>query len=213
VISSPVAAGSSIWCSERRRHALKMALVYLTLAIGGAAVTTPFSWMVSTSLKAPKQVGILPPVWIPSPIGWPNQVDALTMTPLGAFPKNTDWRIILPFSMPALATGALFAFRFRWDELVEPLICLSSPRNHAVGLGLRFYRGQTGDHDQLAIVNGGLLRLEAARLGDILHRPAVLCVGGGCDRGQGIGAGCGRVRYFTICFSCGTGHPTRCSHA
>jgi ABC-type glycerol-3-phosphate transport system permease component len=54
------------------------------------------------------------------------------------------WRIILPMSVPALATGALFAFRYRWDQFMEPLIFLNSPRNYTVALGLRLFQGQEG---------------------------------------------------------------------
>lgn len=54
------------------------------------------------------------------------------------------WRIIMPMSMPALATGALFAFRFRWDQFLEPLIFLNSPKNYTIALGLRLFQGQMG---------------------------------------------------------------------
>lgn len=54
------------------------------------------------------------------------------------------WRIILPLSVPALATGALFAFRFRWDQFLEPLIYLNSPRNYTLALGLRMFQSQEG---------------------------------------------------------------------
>jgi ABC-type glycerol-3-phosphate transport system permease component len=52
------------------------------------------------------------------------------------------WRIILPLSKPALMTGALFAFRFRWDQFLEPLIFLNSPRNFTIALGLRLFQDQ-----------------------------------------------------------------------
>lgn len=52
------------------------------------------------------------------------------------------WRIILPMSLPVLATGALFAFRFRWDQFLEPLIYLHSIRNYTIALGLRMFLGE-----------------------------------------------------------------------
>jgi len=52
------------------------------------------------------------------------------------------WRVILPMSLPALATGALFAFRFRWDQFLEPLIFLNSPKNYTIALGLRMFQGE-----------------------------------------------------------------------
>lgn len=54
------------------------------------------------------------------------------------------WRIILPLSKPALATGAIFAFRYRWDQFLEPLIFLNSPNNYTLSLGLRLFQ-TTGD--------------------------------------------------------------------
>lgn len=54
------------------------------------------------------------------------------------------WRIILPLSKPALATGAIFAFRYRWDQFLEPLIFLNSTKNYTLSLGLRLFQ-TTGD--------------------------------------------------------------------
>jgi ABC-type glycerol-3-phosphate transport system permease component len=47
------------------------------VAAGGVAVVTPLVWMLSTSLKEPGQVLLLPPVWMPHPIVWRNYPDAL----------------------------------------------------------------------------------------------------------------------------------------
>jgi len=229
-----------------------MVLVYLLLIIGGIAISIPFIWMVSTSLKQLGQVFLFPPVWIPQPIMWHNYIEAMTAVPFGTYFKNTViistisvvglmlasslaayafarlhwkgrdvmfvlvlstmmlpsqvtlipqfivfrylkwidtflplivpaclgsafqyflfrhvflsiptemdaaaridgcsilgiyWRIIMPLSVPALATGALFAFRFRWDQFLEPLIFLNSPENYTIPLGLRMYQAQEG---------------------------------------------------------------------
>jgi ABC-type glycerol-3-phosphate transport system permease component len=54
------------------------------------------------------------------------------------------WRIIVPLSKPALAVGAIFAFRYRWDQFLEPLIFLNSTKNYTLSLGLRLFQ-TTGD--------------------------------------------------------------------
>jgi ABC-type glycerol-3-phosphate transport system permease component len=249
-LTSPAAAGHDFWASRRRQQAVKMVFVYLLLLIGAIAVSIPFVWMVSTSLKNLGQVFLFPPQWIPNPFVWRNYYDALTVVPYLRFFMNTVivtgisivgimlssslaaysfarlrwrgrdvvflvvlatmmlptqvtlipqfiifknlkwidtflplivpvmfgtayqvfllrqffmtiplemdeaarmdgcsilgiyWRIILPLSKPALMTGALFAFRFRWDQFLEPLIFLNTPRNFTIALGLRLFQDQ-----------------------------------------------------------------------
>lgn len=243
-------AGGGFWASRRRQRTAKMFFVYLLLLSGAVAVTIPFVWMVSTSLKNLGQVFLFPPQWIPRPFVWRNYYDALTVVPYLRFFMNTVivtgisivgimlssslaaysfsrlrwrgrdaiflivlatmmlptqvtlipqfiifrnlkwidtflplivpvmfgtayqvfllrqffmtiplemdeaarmdgcsilgiyWRIILPLSKPALMTGALFAFRFRWDQFLEPLIFLNTPRNFTIALGLRLFQDQ-----------------------------------------------------------------------
>jgi ABC-type glycerol-3-phosphate transport system permease component len=243
-------AGAGFWASRRRQRMAKMFFVYLLLLTGAAAVTIPFIWMLSTSLKNLGQVFLFPPQWIPDPFVWRNYYDALTVVPYLRFFMNTVivtaisivgimlssslaaysfsrlrwrgrdavflivlatmmlptqvtlipqfiifrnlkwidtflplivpvmfgtayqvfllrqffmtiplemdeaarmdgcsilgiyWRIILPLSKPALMTGALFAFRFRWDQFLEPLIFLNTPRNFTIALGLRLFQDQ-----------------------------------------------------------------------
>ena len=49
-------------------------------------------------------------------------------------------RILLPLSRPALATVAIFSFLAHWNDFLEPLIYLNSPRNFTVALGLRYFQ-------------------------------------------------------------------------
>jgi multiple sugar transport system permease protein len=46
------------------------------------------------------------------------------------------FRIILPLSIPAMATAAIMEFMFRWNDLMGPLIYLSSVENYPLSLGL-----------------------------------------------------------------------------
>jgi ABC-type glycerol-3-phosphate transport system permease component len=51
-------------------------------------------------------------------------------------------RIFVPLSGPALATLAVFSFMGSWNNLLAPLIYLSSEENMTVTLGLTFLQGQ-----------------------------------------------------------------------
>jgi multiple sugar transport system permease protein len=50
------------------------------------------------------------------------------------------YRIILPLSMPAIATVAIFTFQFTWNDFLTPLIYLHDQRLYTVALGLNFFR-------------------------------------------------------------------------
>jgi multiple sugar transport system permease protein len=51
-------------------------------------------------------------------------------------------RIMLPLTMPAQATIAIFTFLGRWNDLFGALIYLNSPKNYTVAIGLSAFRGQ-----------------------------------------------------------------------
>lgn len=51
-------------------------------------------------------------------------------------------KIILPLSLPALATVGIFTFWWTWNSFFEPYVYLSSPQNYTVSLGLGFFKGQ-----------------------------------------------------------------------
>jgi len=54
------------------------------------------------------------------------------------------WRIILPLSKPALGTIAIFAFFWRWNDFMNPLIYLRSQHLRTLALGLTYFRDETG---------------------------------------------------------------------
>ena len=58
----------------------------------------------------------------------------------GANTLQILWRIILPLSMPALATVAIFTFQATWNDFLAPLIYLQKPELYTVTLGLQFFR-------------------------------------------------------------------------
>lgn len=65
------------------------ALVYLLLISGALIFTAPFLWMVSTSLKLPKNVFTFPPQLIPNPAHWSNYVEGWMRLDFTTFTGNT----------------------------------------------------------------------------------------------------------------------------
>jgi len=61
----------------------------------------------------------------------------------GASSLQIYWHIILPLSKPALGTVAIFAFVYHWNDLLEPLIYLSSQENWTLALFLATFQGYT----------------------------------------------------------------------
>ena len=56
--------------------------------------------------------------------GIPRELDEAAMID-GCGPWRIYWRIMLPLSMPALATAAIFTFIWTWDDFFGPLIYLN----------------------------------------------------------------------------------------
>jgi multiple sugar transport system permease protein len=59
----------------------------------------------------------------------------------GASSVQIYLRIVLPLSTPALTTVAIFAFVYHWNDLLEPLIFLSSQENWTLALFLASFQG------------------------------------------------------------------------
>lgn len=62
------------------------------------------------------------------------------------------YRVILPLSMPALAIVAIFEFRTRWNDFLEPLIFLNTPSKRTLALALQFFQGSEGVLPQLHLL-------------------------------------------------------------
>ena len=78
--------------------------------------------------------------------GIPRELDEAAMMD-GAGPWRIYWKIIMPLSMPVLATAAIFTFIWTWDDFFGPLIYLSEMRQYTVMLGLRTFTDSTGTSD------------------------------------------------------------------
>jgi len=75
--------------------------------------------------------------------GIPRELDeAARMDGCSAF--RIYWRVILPLSLPVLATAAIFTFLWTWDDFFGPLIYLNDMAQYTVQLGLRSFIDATG---------------------------------------------------------------------
>jgi multiple sugar transport system permease protein len=78
--------------------------------------------------------------------GIPRELDEAAMMD-GCSPWRIYWRIMLPLSLPVLATAAIFSFIWTWDDFFGPLIYLSDVNTYTVQLGLRSFVDATGNSD------------------------------------------------------------------
>lgn len=134
-----------------------------------------FALMLAT-LMLPYQVTLIPQYVLFLHLGWVNTalplivpkyfaVDAFFVFLMVQFfrgiPRELDeaaaidgcspWRIyrsvILPLSLPVLATAAIFSFIWTWEDFFGPLIYLSDIRTYTVQLGLRSFVDASGTSD------------------------------------------------------------------
>jgi len=68
----------------------------------------------------------------------PRELDEAAMID-GCSPFKIYWAIIIPLSLPAMATAAIFSFIWTWDDFLAPLIYLNDIDNYTVPLALRLF--------------------------------------------------------------------------
>jgi multiple sugar transport system permease protein len=90
--------------------------------------------------------------------GLPKELDEAAQMD-GCSPWRIYWKIVMPLSMPVLATAAIFTFIWTWDDFFGPLIYLSEMRQYTVMLGLRTFTDSTGTSDY-----GGLFAMSVLSL-------------------------------------------------
>jgi multiple sugar transport system permease protein len=54
------------------------------------------------------------------------------------------WKIILPLSLPAMGTAAIFSFIWVWEDFLAPLIYLNDIKSYTVPLALRLFLASEG---------------------------------------------------------------------
>jgi multiple sugar transport system permease protein len=60
----------------------------------------------------------------------------------GASELDIFLRIVLPLSVPVLATVTVFTFLYAWNDFQGPLLYLTSPQNFTMSLGLQDFKSQ-----------------------------------------------------------------------
>ncbi len=96
---------------DRRRIDWGKLALHLGLILGSSLMLLPFLWMVSTSLKLPREIFTFPPTWIPSEFAWSNYTKALTAMPFGRFYLNS-LAVAIAVTLLTILTSALAAFAF-----------------------------------------------------------------------------------------------------
>lgn len=78
--------------------------------------------------------------------GIPRELDeAAEIDGCGKIRLFTD--IILPLIKPALATSAIFAFYWKWDDFMGSLLYLNAPENYTVSIALKLFCDPTSVSD------------------------------------------------------------------
>lgn len=75
--------------------------------------------------------------------GIPRELDEAAVLD-GCGPWRIYWKIIMPLSMPVLATTAIFSFLWTWNDFLGPLVYLNEASNYTVPLALRSFVDSTG---------------------------------------------------------------------
>ncbi|MEK3911049.1 carbohydrate ABC transporter permease [Paenibacillus sp. FSL H7-0331] len=62
----------------------------------------------------------------------------------GCGPIQIYWRVILPLTLPALVTAAIFTFIWTWNDFLSHILYLSDIKKYTVSLGLRLFLDASG---------------------------------------------------------------------
>jgi multiple sugar transport system permease protein len=90
--------------------------------------------------------------------GLPRELDEAAKMD-GCGPWRIYLRIMLPLSLPVLATAAIFTFIWTWDDFFAPLVYLNDMGAYTAQLGLRAYVDSSGDSDWGALFAMSILTL------------------------------------------------------
>lgn len=105
------ATSISRWQRLRWRWRPGRLLLHALLLLGSVVMVLPFLWMLSTSLKEPREVFHYPPIWIPSRIAWQNYVKTVSIMPFGRFYINS-FVVAASVTVLQILTSSLAAFAF-----------------------------------------------------------------------------------------------------
>ncbi|MXZ25284.1 MAG: carbohydrate ABC transporter permease [Caldilineaceae bacterium SB0665_bin_21] len=95
----------------RRRSGLMAVFRHVILLPGVVFFVIPLVFMVSTSLKALRQIALFPPELIPNPVLWANYPEVFHYAPMHLYFVNTLF-LVLPAIFGAVFTSSLAAYAF-----------------------------------------------------------------------------------------------------
>jgi multiple sugar transport system permease protein len=88
----------------------------------------------------------------------PREMDEAAMMD-GCSPWRIYWKIMLPLSLPVMATAAIFSFIWTWDDFFGPLIYLNDMETYTAQIGLRSFVDSGGESDWPALFAMSVLGL------------------------------------------------------
>lgn len=100
----------------RFRRTLWHAVAFVLLVLLSAIISIPLFWVISNALKAPTEVYLYPPRWIPRPPQWGNFAKAWSMLPFWRFLRNSLLTTVVP-TVATVFVSALVGYSFarmRW---------------------------------------------------------------------------------------------------
>jgi len=97
--------------TQRSSRVLGSLFSHTTLIVGSIVFIAPLIFMVSTSLKAMRQIAKFPPEWIPNPVIWANYPGVFTYAPMHKYLLNT-MIIVVPTVLGATLVSACAAYAF-----------------------------------------------------------------------------------------------------
>ena len=96
---------------RKTRAAVADGTVFLLLLVVSLIMMAPFIWMLSTSLRSPRESFLLPPKWIPTDWMWSNYTSVFDQVPFFQFFANS---VIISAAVVVgqLATSSMAAYAF-----------------------------------------------------------------------------------------------------
>ncbi len=95
---------------------LEKAVIYFLLLSGAVLVMVPLWWMLTTSVKHPKEVFAFPPTLFPTEYQWRNYPEMFSKAPFGLYIFNTSYVVLMDL-IGTVGTASMVGYAFarlRW---------------------------------------------------------------------------------------------------
>jgi ABC-type glycerol-3-phosphate transport system permease component len=95
---------------------LETLLIYAILLAGAVVVMIPLWWMLTSSVKHPKEIFAFPPTLLPKQFRWQNYVEVFSKAPFGLWFRNTAFVCLMDL-IGTLFSASMVGFSFarlRW---------------------------------------------------------------------------------------------------